>query len=111
MCKSGDDLLPHVDNEWLLDQVGGDSKYQWSYFPPSPSFKLDQSRKIELTAQRKILIKHYIEATNRWVNDSSAPSYELRKFVAMMMRVQYLSSVSYSFCQLSFLITFWTQSV
>lgn len=103
-AKNSDDILTRIDKRWLLKQLGGHSKYEWTYIPPDPSSKVDEARKHELMAQRKILIHQYIEATNRWVDDDSAQSIELRQFVALRMRVQYLSLVSHSSFQ-SALIT------
>ncbi|KAG0147650.1 hypothetical protein CROQUDRAFT_655855 [Cronartium quercuum f. sp. fusiforme G11] len=90
--KSNEELLDYVDKRYLFEEHGGTSTWKLSYQPPDITTpEVDQTRKAELMSQRKKLVEKYIEATNRWIDDSSATNADLRHFVALMMRVQGLT--------------------
>ncbi|KAG0147649.1 hypothetical protein CROQUDRAFT_91163 [Cronartium quercuum f. sp. fusiforme G11] len=90
--KSNEELREYFDEQYILEEHGGSSTWKMSY--PDPDIttpEVDQNRKAELMGQRKELVQKYIEATNRWIDDSSATNADLRHFVALMMRVQGLT--------------------
>ncbi|KAG0147384.1 hypothetical protein CROQUDRAFT_656116 [Cronartium quercuum f. sp. fusiforme G11] len=91
MTKSNQDVLAHVNERYLITELGGSTTWRWRYTAPKDSPDLSEARKTELLSQRKNLIKRYVEATNHWLKDSSATHADVREYVATMMRVNYIS--------------------
>lgn len=91
MTKSVEDIRMHIDQSYLIEELGGDSTWKWCYKVPTARLGLEDSRKQELLWQKKILIDHYVKVTNSWIVDHSLTKAQLRNYFASMIRVNHLS--------------------
>ncbi|KAF3987497.1 hypothetical protein FT663_03900 [Candidozyma haemuli var. vulneris] len=86
--NSAEDLEKFVDRKFIPDFVGGDDKYVPEYVPPTDensSKKPEDDKFEELSEQRKVLSKVFIETTISWIK--AATKEESTKFLNLKIQL------------------------